>query len=231
MNIIKLIKHSHKRQKEAIVIKKNAFLKNILLIIAMSFVIAGCSILNSIFNTLSDLQNIQFKLGAVNNFTLNNVNISNKKSITDVSVADVFLLTQAVKNRSMPTNFTLNVLAQNPNTKNVNSNSTLDAVISNFDWILFIDDKETINGRVNTPVTIPSGGRTETIGVGVGLDLMKFFGNKGYDDIINLAMAIGGVNGSSSRLKLNIKPSVSIANIPLSYPKYITVVDKEFRGK
>jgi len=206
--------------------------RNILLVVAMTFMIAGCSIVNSIFNTLSDLQKIQFKLGTVNNFTLNNVNISNKKSISDVSVTDVLLLTQAVKNKSMPTNFTLNVLAQNPNTKNADTKqSTLDAVISNFDWILFIDDKETINGRVNTPVTIPSGGKTETIAVGMGLDLMKFFGNKGYDDIINLAMAVGGVNGSSSRLKLSIKPSVSIANIPISYPNYITVVDKEFRGK
>ena len=218
--------------KQLKITKDYSIFKNIILIATFTIIIAGCSVLNSVFNTLSDLQNIQFKLGSVNNFTLNNVNISNKKSISDVSVTDVLLLTQAVKNKSMPTNFTLNVLAQNPNTKNANTkSSTLDAVISNFDWILFIDDKETINGRVNTPVTIPSGGKTETIGVGVGLDLMKFFGNKGYDDIINLAMAVGGINGSSSRLKLNIKPSVSIANIPISYPKYITVVDKEFRDK
>ena len=206
--------------------------KTILSIVSLMIIVTGCNVINSIMNTVSDLQSIQFKLGSVNNFSMANVSISDKRSISDVSVADVFNLTQAVRNKSLPTNFTLNVLAQNPNTKTANSkHSSLDAVMSNFDWILFIDDKETINGRVNTPITIPSGGKTENIAIGIGIDLMKFFGNKGYDDIINLALAIGGVNGSSSRLKLKIKPSVSIAGIPISYPNYITVVDKEFRGK
>ena len=210
--------------------KNKINIKTILALLIM--IIAGCNVINSILNTVSDLKNIEFKLGTVNNFHLANVNISDKRSISDVSVTDVLKLTQAVKNKSLPTNFTLNVLAKNPNTKNANSKqSNLDAVMSNFDWILFIDNNETISGRVNTPVTIPQGGKTETIGVIIGLDLMKFFGNKGYDDIINLAMAIGGVNGSSSRLMLKIKPSISIAGFPISYPNYITVVDKEFRSK
>ena len=213
-------------------LKKIINTKNILLAFAIMFFGAGCSFFNAFMNTMSDLQSIQFKLGAVNNFSLANVNISDKRSVSDVSVTDVLKLTQAVTSKSMPTNFTLNVLAQNPNKKTADTKqSTLDAVLSNFDWVLLIDDKETINGRVTNPITIPSGGRTETIAVGMGLDLMKFFGNKGYDDIINLAMAVGGVNGSASRLKLRIKPSVSIAGIPISYPNYVTVVDKEFRGK
>jgi hypothetical protein len=206
--------------------------KIILVFVVSALVLSGCSFFNSLLNTMSDLQSIQFKLGSANNFSLANVNISDKRNVSDVSVTDVLKLTQAVKNKSLPTNFTLNVLAQNPNTKTANTKqSSLDAVLSNFDWILLIDDKETINGRVTNPVTIPSGGRTENISIGIGLDLMKFFGDRGYDDMINLAMAVGGVNGSSSRLKLRIKPSVSISGIPISYPNYITVVDKEFRGK
>ena len=206
--------------------------KTILLTLALVIIITGCNVFKSVMNTISDFQSIQFKLGNVNNFSMANVSISDKRSISDVSVTDVLKLTQAVKNKSLQTNFTLNVLAQNPNIKTANTKqSTLDAVMSNFDWVLLIDDKETINGRVTNPITIPSGGKTENIAVGMGLDLMKFFGEKGYDDIINLAMAVGGVNGSAARLKLKIKPSVSIAGIPISYPNYITAVDKEFRGK
>jgi hypothetical protein len=207
--------------------------KNIILLsIATTIIITSCSVFNSLMNTISDLESIQFKLGKANNFAINNVDISNKKSISDVSISDVLSLTQAVKNKSLPVTFTLNVLAQNPNTKTANTkHSSLDAVLSRFDWILYIDDKETINGTVSTPITIPSGGQSANIPVGIGLDLMKFFGNKGYDDIINLVMAVGGANGSASRLKLKIKPSVSIAGFPISYPNYITVVDKEFRGK
>ena len=215
-------------------INKNKIInsKKILFALFLLLIVAGCSFFNSVMNTISDLQSIQFKLGNASNFSMANVNISDKKSVSDVSVTDVLKLTQAVKNKSLPTNFTLNVIAKNPNTKTADSkHSTLDAVISNFDWVLLIDDKETINGRMTTPITIPSGGQTKNIAVGIGIDLMKFFGDKGYDDIIKLAMAIGGVNGSTARLKLKIKPSVSIAGIPISYPNYITAVDKEFRGK
>lgn len=96
--------------------------------------------------------------------------------------------------------------------------------------MLLIDDKETINGKVSTPLTIPSGSQSTTIPVGVGLDLYKFFGDKGYNDIINLALAVGGVNSSAARLKLKMKPTISIAGFPISYPNYITAIDKEFRG-
>ena len=48
---------------------------------------------------------------------------------------------------------------------------------------------------------------------------------------MNMALAIGGANGSSSRLKLKIKPTVQIAGVSFKYPNYITVVEKEFRSK
>jgi hypothetical protein len=183
---------------------------------------------------LNDMQHLQFKLGKADNFIVNSVNISNMKNVGDLSLNDGLKLTQAVANKSLPVNFTLNILANNPNSKSSNSqnsnskSSTFDAVINSIDWVLFIDDKETINGKVAQPITVPSGNQTTSIPVSIGLDLVKFFGDKNYADIMNLALAIGGVNGSSSRLKLKMKPTVSIAGIPLSYPSHFTVIDKEF---
>lgn len=115
--------------------KVKTFLKSTAFVLVTVMILYSCSTISKVMNTISDLDKIQFKLGKVNNLTLNNVNISNIKSISDVSIADGLKLTQAFSSRSLPTNFTLDVLAKNPNTKSATTNnySTLDAVISNID--------------------------------------------------------------------------------------------------
>jgi len=62
----------------------------------------------------------------------------------------------------------------------------------------------------------------------MGLDLYNFFGNKGYDGIVNLALAIGGVQGSAARLKLDAQPTVSTPLGAITYPSRITIIDKNF---
>jgi len=217
---------------EKITKKSKYFQVGIFILLTLSFSLAGCNIINKTASMLNNFQNLQFKLGRADNFVVNSVNISNIKSVSDLSVSDGLRLTQAVANKSLPVNFTLNILVNNPNSKSSNSGSSsnFDAVISGIDWTLFIDEKETINGRVTTPITVPSGNQTTVIPVSIGLDLVKFFGDKSYLDIMNLALAIGGANGSSSKLKLKMRPTVSIAGFPISYPNYFTVIDKEFNS-
>jgi hypothetical protein len=63
----------------------------------------------------------------------------------------------------------------------------------------------------------------------MSLDLYEFFGNKGYESVINLALALGGVSGSAAKVKLDIKPTVNTAIGPISYPNRLTIIDKEWR--
>jgi len=208
---------------------KKKFISNklSLLIITLVFTLLGCNTIKNIAN----LSKLQFKLGRAENFTVSSVNLSRISSVNDLSVADGIALANLFTNKRFPVSFTLNVIAHNPNAKKNNSQSNIsnfDAVISNLDWTLLIDNKETINGRVANPINVPSGNQNTVIPISIGLDMFKFFSNKNYKDLINLAFAIGGVNGSSSNLKLRIKPTVSIAGFPISYPSYITVVDNQF---
>jgi hypothetical protein len=66
---------------------------------------------------------------------------------------------------------------------------------------LFLDDKETINGNIPHSIEIPGVGQEKTIPIEMSLDLYKFFKDQGYESILNLALALGGVSGSSSRIK------------------------------
>jgi hypothetical protein len=195
------------------------------------FLILLCGVVNfSCQSTLDLIQNVQrlkFKLGSVNNFSLAGVSLSNKRSISDFSVADALSLTQAFANNRLPAGFTLNVLAKNPNDGTGGTPRTT-TTMTKMAWRLLIDNTETINGNIEQEVQVPGVGQEVTIPINMSLDLFTFFKNLGYEGIVNLALALGGVNGSSSRITLKATPTMVTAFGPLSSGE-ITVVDTEFR--
>ena len=75
---------------------------------------------------------------------------------------------------------------------------------------------------------IPGTGQATTIPIRLSLDLYEFFGNKGYDELVGLALAIGGRSGSPSRLTLDAQPRVTTPFGEIVYPGRITIVDREF---
>ena len=191
------------------------------------FLLWGCASINRITQTLTNIQRLQFKLKNVNGFSLAGVNLSNKKSISDFSVTDGLKLTQAFTGKSLPARFILNVEAKNPNDGSGGSKQTT-ATLTSFDWQLYIDDVPTIKGNIDKPIEVPGTGQSTIIPVSIDIDLYKFFKDKGYDKLLNLALAIGGVDGSAARLKLDAKPTVQTDFGPIEYPGRITIVDKQF---
>ena len=100
--------------------------------------------------------------------------------------------------------------------------------IKNLAWRLFIDSKETVTGNIGG-ITVPGIGQATNIPILMSLDLFKFFSDQGYDGIINLALALGGRNGSSARITLKATPTVETVLGPITYPGEIDIIDREFR--
>ncbi len=192
--------------------------------------IEGCETLKQYSQAMADLKKLEFKLEDVENFSLAGINLSNKKSVSDLSMMDGVKLGKAFKDNKFPADFVLNVAARNPNDGSGATQST-NAKITNFDWKLYIDDVETIHGNINRTIMIPGSGQKEIIPLSISLDLYDYFSNKGYDGLLNLAMAVGGVKGSAARLKLDAKPTVSTGLGAITYPGRITIVDKQFSAQ
>jgi hypothetical protein len=204
--------------------KNRIFITTLTIIIATLF-LGSCKTLNQFADSLNNLQRLEFKLDEVNNFRLAGVNLSNIKSVSDISLMDGIKLTKAFSEKRLPAQFVLNVDAKNPNDGTGGSKQS-SATLTALDWKLYIDDKETIAGNINKELVIPGTGSSETIPLVMNIDLYEFFGNKGYEDIINLALAIGGQGGSASRLKLDARPTVKTPLGNINYPNRITIVDK-----
>jgi hypothetical protein len=196
-------------------------------ILSLIILFQSCSLVRQVTDTLANVQRLKFKLDNVSNFQLAGVSLYDKSSVSSFSVGDGIKLASAFGSKRLPCEFTLSVLAKNPN-DGTGGNRSQNATITGLEWRLLIDDVPTVSGNIDKPIEVPGVGASTQIPMRISLDLYQFFQNKGYDGIINIALALGGVKGSPARLKLDVKPTVTIGGFNIEYPGRITVVDKEF---
>jgi hypothetical protein len=189
----------------------------------MVFLLTSCSV----YETIANLSRLKFKLGEVNNFTISGINLSNKKSIQDFDPLELLNLTQVIATGTLPASFTLNVEAQNPN-DGTGGYAKTDATLKAFPWKLNIDQTETISGNIGSPVSVPGTGEITNIPLDMNIDLIQFFGNSGLENLVNLALALGGQEGSASRLTLFATPTVSSPLGDIKYPGELKIVDQSF---
>lgn len=205
-----------------------------MIIVSLVFLLIGaiafqsCNVIKDISGTLANLSKLQFKLENVSNFRLSGIDLSNKRTISDFSITDGLKLTNAFATKRFPADFIVNLNAKNPNDGSGNTQKT-NATIAKLDYRLILDDIQTISGDIQSPINVPGTGQSVNIPLSMSLDLFEFFGNKGYESVINLALALGGVSGSAAKVKLDIKPTVNTAIGPISYPNRLTIIDKEWR--
>ena len=200
------------------------------LVMSVLFLSAGCRSISDISSSLVALDNLEFKLGGIQQMRVAGINISNVAPVSDLSVQDALSLTAAVQRRSLPVTFVLNVEARNPNSGG-GSKRTVPLRLTGLDWKLRIDGVETVSGDLERPIEIPGSKDVVVIPLTVSLDLYRYFAEEGYDGLLKLAMALGGKQGSSARVQLDARPSVEAPFGSMAYPGRLTIIDTEFRRR
>ncbi len=200
--------------------KVNIFL---ILTLIIGLTLTSCGLYNSIMN----LSKLQYKLGSVDNFRVANIKINSKSKLSDFSTADILNLTSKVASGDFPVSFTLNVLAKNPNQNSTTSSST-EITLESFPWTLYIDGVKTISGNISNPVTVPSVKSATIIPLQISLDMLDFFKDNGLSKIVNLALTLGGKNGSTSKIRIVAEPTLGTPLGKMTYPSPITIIDKTF---
>ena len=199
--------------------KKTLFL----LIIVLIFSNISCSV----FQTISNIGRLKFKLGNVGNFSLSGISVTNKSKLSDFNALDLLKLSSSFAQDNFPVSFVLNVEALNPNDGTGGYPST-NATLKSFAWRLLLDNKETISGNIAQPVTVPGTGQAAVIPLQINMDLLSFFKERGYESLINLALNLGGNGGSASQITLYANPVITTILGDLSYPQELKIVNFEF---
>ncbi|MCW8848696.1 MAG: hypothetical protein OQJ81_01855 [Melioribacteraceae bacterium] len=198
--------------------------KSIIILVGLTLLISSCGVYNSLMN----LSKLKFKLGSVNNFKVGNVTINNKSKLSDFAALDILKLTSDVVSGKFPVSFTVNVLAQNPNSASSSGSNLSDMTLESFPWTLYINDKETISGNISNPMKVPAIENTTVIPLEMNLDLLSFFKDDGLNSLINLALSLGGKDGSATKLRIVADPVLGTSLGNLRYPNPITIIDKSF---
>ncbi len=191
-------------------------------------VLTSCAALTDMASVLASLKKLQFKLSGVRDFKLLGVDLGGKAGIGDLSVAEGLQALQAYRSRKLPVEFVVDVVAVNPNDGTGGSRRSA-STLTGLECRLLIDGRPTVTGNIDRPFEIPGTGEETVVPLRLSLDLLEFFGDQRYEDLLGLALAIGGRNRTPARLALDAQPTVSTPLGPITYPDRITIVSTELR--
>ena len=189
----------------------------------VAFILVGLMLVSglqcSTIREITNLRNVRFAIDRVTDIQLAGVDVQRLKSYQDLSPGDVLRLGRAVANKDFPLDFQLHLIAENP------PDNSVDARLVQLDWTLLLDDTETISGVFDGNLVLPPGEPTD-LPISIRLNLVDFFQN-GVQDLVELALAVGGQGGEPKRIKLQATPTVDTALGPIRYPQPITIISRQ----
>ena len=190
--------------------------------------LSSCAAIDEMAAALANLQRLKFKLSGVRDFRLLGIDIGGKAGLGDFSALDALRLVQSYTSRKLPIEFVVDVLAVNPNDGTGGTRKTV-STLTGLECRLLIDGQPTVVGNIDQPIEIPGTGQESIIPLRLSLDLLEFFAGNQYEDLVQLALAIGGKNKTPARIALDAQPTVSTPVGPITYPGRITIVSTEYR--
>lgn len=192
--------------------------KQIIIISLMLFFMVSCGV----YETISNFARLQFKVDSYNNFRVADVSLEGKSDVDDFSPIDYVKLTGAFVKGELPFSFLINVEAQNPNDGSGGFPAT-DISIKQFPFRVLLDDKQILSGNIQDEFLVPGVGENKIIPILVEVDLLKFFKDKSFDELADFILAVGGEDGSRSRISLFAKPVLGTPVGSLEYPEEIKI--------
>jgi hypothetical protein len=186
--------------------------------LAIAVGVGGCATLRQV----AALRKVDFSLDRIQNGRLAGIDLSRISSATDLRGADLGRIALAVSQKDLPLEFEVNILASNP------AQNTVAATMVRMGWSLWLDNSETINGVIDSAVTLPPG-QPVTIPMRMRLNLMEFV-NGPAQSLVDLAASIAGIKANPTKVSIRAVPSIDTPLGPISYPSPITIVSRKVGG-
>ncbi len=195
--------------------------KRLTIFIAAVTLLAGCSV----YKTLANLSYVKFRLKDISNFSILNINISDKSGLKDLNFAEIAKLTSATALDELPVSFTLQIEAKN---SNKDAYETTDISITSFPFTLYYDNKEILKGDIDKPIVVPGKNKIVRFPIRVQFDLLKVFNNLSLDEIAGIVFELGGKNRNLKSVKIKAEPALTLPG-GFVYRQAVTIDSEMFR--
>ncbi len=180
--------------------------------------LAGCAALQQV----GALRQVAFALSGIRGGRLAGVDLSRISAPGSLSALEIGRITVAVARRDLPLELQADVRAENP------VDNKLTATMVRLAWTLYLNDKETISGVVDTSLTLPPG-EPRIIPVKMRLNLLQFFDGPA-ESMVDLAIAVAGLNVDPTKITIRAIPTINTRYGPITYPAPITIVSQTVGG-
>jgi hypothetical protein len=181
-------------------------------------VVAGCATLQQI----AALRQVDFALREVRNGELAGVSLARVANYRDLSAVELGRIAYAVARDDVPLEFQLDIAALNP------ADNGTTATMLSLAWSVFLDEKETVSGVLDTNYVLPPG-QEVIIPLHVAMNLRRFFDGPA-ESLIDLAAGLVGIRSDPTRIAVRATPTISTPLGPIRYPTPITIVNRTIGG-
>ena len=189
----------------------------VMVLILTATALTGCQALREI----SQLRNVDFRIDRVADARLADIELSRIQNPDDLGLTDLARLGRAVNRGELPFSFSVVIEGTNPEDNPVNARMT------ELDWTLFLNDRQTIAGSFGEE-TVFRPGEPTPIRFPIELNLVEFF-DDGARDLVNLALSVAG-EGDPSNIRFQAQPTIQTSMGPIRYPDPITIVHRDVGG-
>jgi len=184
-----------------------------LCILFLSVMFQSCSLFR-----MAQLKNCDFQVERIESINLDGVNIRKIHSISDLGMANAARILSDLSKGSLNSDFAIILSVKNPNKSA--------AVIEKFDYLILLDDKEAVSGSSNTKIDIPADKQVE-FPLSARANLSQLLSQNSITALLDLANSLSKENTISKRVKIKVKPYISIGKKYLKYPGYVLIKFRE----
>lgn len=164
---------------------------------------------------LTALRQVDFAFSHIEGARVAGVTLKPGLHYTDLGITDMARLTGALRSSEMPMELTVHVRAENP------IDNRVTARLVDLDWMLFVEDRQTLAGSVEDTQAMPPGTQVD-LPITVRFDLLGF-GNRGARDLFDLALGISGLGGTPRDLRFELRPTIETSLGPVEYPRPVVI--------
>lgn len=173
--------------------------------------VSGCASIRQ----MTALRNVRFAFASVSDVRFAGVPIGPGTNFSQLGLTDLARVSAALVAKRAPLELVAHVNATNP------EENLVAARMLELGWKFYVQDQETLAGRIGQPVVIERG-QTVDVPVAVGIDLMKVKSGTARE-LFDLAVAIAGNGPIRQDLKLELTPTIDTAIGPITYPSPIVI--------
>ena len=184
------------------------------ILISSCLLFTSCKVFNQI-KEVANLANCEYTLKNVSNLSVAGVNLQ-KVAKQGISMSDISKLASAFISKDVPLTMNVNVNVANPTAQN--------AALTAMHWVMEIENTEFASG-VNNKVYQIKAGKNTIIPLAVKTDVYSVFSERGLESLKSFVKSFSG-DGTSSQVKLKVKPSLNVAGIEFTSPTYIKLEKK-----